>query len=418
MHPTHSRSFFGLLLTLLAVSACADAQVRGRLVDYRTDAPIANATVTLSQRGWGRSGGQLVWDKEYRATTRTGPDGSFELSFPGPRVLTGRGGTLSVEAPGWQRLTEIVVPDRATVYLQTLPMPDVTVPGGTAQLGVLEDGRYFGWSFVDDGPVLDPEQADIFPVMISRDHFGLALYVPRGGGMHFVSQEEQRVVRASYGHLLRYVSEAPPDGYASALTLDGRTPGTIFVRTPHGRYAKLAFDPERLMTGSGQLPGFDGPVRYSIMLPYAYNPRPGRDLPFDPTGAPVRVDPSVSSVLADLPDEGEMPRVARTYRLTMHDDGGALVDSLVVRLEPGVARDLEGAPRAGSERFSYRGVRLDYGDDGLPRVRLSVRGEHFAHNSAPMAVGRRRPTVMEVHVFAPNVPARRFELRLQEVGEQ
>ena len=111
MHPLRLRSSLVCGLILLTVSACADAHVTGRLVDYRTDEPIANATVTLSQRGWGRSSGQLVWDKLYTATTRTASDGTFELSNPGPRLLTGRSGSLSVEAPGWQRLTDVVVAD-------------------------------------------------------------------------------------------------------------------------------------------------------------------------------------------------------------------------------------------------------------------------------------------------------------------
>lgn len=41
----------------------------------------------------------------------------------------------------------------ATLYLQTLPTFYVTVPGGTVQSGVLQDGRYFGWSFMNDAPV-------------------------------------------------------------------------------------------------------------------------------------------------------------------------------------------------------------------------------------------------------------------------
>jgi hypothetical protein len=314
-------------------------------------------------------------------------------------------------------LIEVVVPDRASVYLQTLPVPDATVPGGMAQLGVREDGQHFGWSFVNDAPALNPEEADVFPVVVARDPLVLSLKVPQGGGLHFISQAEQRVVSASYGHLLRYVNEAPPDDYSQTLTLDEKTPGTVVVRTPYGRYAKIAFDPQRLMTGSGRIAGLEQPVRFSVMLPFAYNPRPGRDLHFDPTGSTRRVDPGMTTVLADLPTDGEMPRVARTYRITMQDEAGRVADSLVVRLAPESARTVEGAPRLGSPGFTYRHVRLSYGDDGLPRVQLSIDGEHFTHNVAPMLVGHRRPTVMEVHVFVPHAPARRFELRLQEVAE-
>ncbi|HLV26048.1 MAG TPA: hypothetical protein VKZ41_07020 [Gemmatimonadales bacterium] len=417
MHPSRSRSILGSLLILLVMSACGNAQVRGRLVDFRTDDGIANATVTLSQRGWGRSSGGLVWDKEYRATTRTEADGTFQLSLPGPRPLTGGYGSLSIEAPEWQRITEVAVTGGANVLLQTLPTPETTVPGGIARMGVLDDGTPFGWSFVANAPTTNRAEADVFPLVVEKDPARLTLIVPPGGGLRFISEAEQRIAEASYGHLLRYVNEAPPDGYGDTLVLHADTPGTVFVRTPYDRYAKLAFDARRLTTGSGRVSGMEQPVRFAVMLPFAFNPRPGRELPFDPAGSTRSVDPRLNSVLADLPADGTLARIPRTYRITMLNDNGAIADSFVVRLEPETVRNLEGAPRAGSPVFAYRNVRLDYDEGGLPRVRLTVDGEHFTYNSAPMLVGRRRPTAMDVDVYAPHKPVRRFELRLQEVEE-
>ena len=88
------------LLSLLAVSACADGRVSGTLVDYRNDEPIANAAVTLSRIGWGRSGGQLVWDRTYTATTRTAADGTFDipdLGLAAPAVTATEHADLAIE---------------------------------------------------------------------------------------------------------------------------------------------------------------------------------------------------------------------------------------------------------------------------------------------------------------------------------
>lgn len=278
------------LLLVTAVSCAGDSPpVSGRVVDYRSDAPIENATVTLTQRGWGRSGRQIVWDKAYITTTRTDVDGSFGLSFPAPRILAGRSGSLTVEATGWQRLVDVTVSGQADLKLQTLPVPDATVPGGIAQIGILEDGRHFGWSFADNTPVLDPQGADIFPIRLTEDPYSITLGAPRDGGLLFISREEQGISSPSYGDLLRYMNEAPPGEYRDSLELRS-VAGTVVVRTSYGSYAKLAFDPWRRMLGRGRVTGLNEPVRFAVMLPFAYNPRPGRELPFDPTGSTRPMD--------------------------------------------------------------------------------------------------------------------------------
>lgn len=406
-----SRHTVGVLL--VAMTGCTEAQAGGRVVDYGNDEPISGATVILTQRGWGRSGGSIVWDKAYTTVSTTDAGGSFKLSMPAPRPFAGSG-TLTVEAPGWQRLVGAPVSAGSRVRLQTLPVPAVTIPGGIAHVGLLEDGRYFGWSFVNDAPTLDPDQADILPTAVSHKPLTLSLTARGGGGVLFVSRDDQRIAGTSYGDLLRYMNEAPPDGYQPTLDL-GVVAGTVVVRTAGDRYAKLAFDPRSIALGSGQVVGLGQPVRLLVALPFAYNPRPGRDLTFDPTGVVSPVRPETAGALADLPVDGVAPRTPRNYRITVRDDMGRLVDSLVMTLEPGVTRDAPGSPRSGGPRLEYRNVLLNYGSDGLPRVKLSIDNEHFIWHGVPVPVGRSRSTVLEFEVYAPAVPARRFELHLQEV---
>lgn len=55
--------------------------VRGEVVDSITAEGIDGVTVLAAQRGWGFSGGSLVWDKDYHTTVTTNPDGRFTLWY-------------------------------------------------------------------------------------------------------------------------------------------------------------------------------------------------------------------------------------------------------------------------------------------------------------------------------------------------
>lgn len=404
-------------VTATALAGCTGAPISGELVDYRSGEPVAGARVTLMQRGWGFDGGQLVWDRAYTASTQTGADGRFRLQLPAP-LLAGRDGSLVVEASGYQRLTEVRAKPGAQLRLQSVPTPPETVPGGIARIGLLADGRPFGWSFIENRSVTDAAQADIFPELIQRSPLRLGLTVPAGGGVRFVSEAEQGIATSSYGHLLRYTDEAPAAGYDSRVVLDGSTGGTVFVRTPYARYAKLAFDPQRLHTGSGRLAGIEQPAQFALLLPFAYNPRPGRALPFDPAGGARAVEPLYAAAAAELPADGAVPRIARYYRLTLLDESGAVVDRLAVRLVPDVPRRLTGCPHDGQTGFRYENLLLSYGQDGLPRVQVSVHGERFAFHSAGSLVSRRRPTVLRFQDYGGQSPIQSYELRLQESAEE
>lgn len=382
-------------------------------MDYRTDAPISGAAVTVTRAGWGMSNGQLVWDKSYSASTRTDSQGRFSIGLPGPMLLVGSGpGRLSAEAAGYQRLSEVEAPAGANLRLQTVPQPARSVPGGIAVIGFYADGKAFGWNFVDNRPTEDAAHADIFPLAIQRSPLRLSLAAHAQGGMHFVSQQAQGIAAVSYGHLLRYAAEAPDTGYVSSLMLE--EPGTVFVRTRDMRYAKLAFDPQRVSSGSGRLADANRPVKFALYLPFAYNPLPGRELPFDPVTSGGRVEPVFAAIAADVPAGGVMPKVARNYRIEVRNEAGQTIDRLHVRLEPSVPRKLPGCLPAGAARYGYENLELSYGPNGLPNVRFSITGKEFVFHASDHMVGRHKPTVVEFHDYVRSRAVRR-ELLLQEI---
>ncbi|HEY9449483.1 MAG TPA: hypothetical protein VIQ60_07000, partial [Gemmatimonadaceae bacterium] len=117
---------------LLALAACSRGTASGELVDYATGKPIAGASIAAHSRGWGFSGGQLVWDKSYSASTSTSADGRFMIPLPGPRPLILGGTTLSVETDGYERLSDIATNGDEQLLLQavrSVPRSE-RVPGG------------------------------------------------------------------------------------------------------------------------------------------------------------------------------------------------------------------------------------------------------------------------------------------------
>jgi len=398
-----------ILLLALLLSGCSRAPVSGQLVDFVSGEPIEGAHVTLAQRGWGVSGAQLVWDRSYAASARTQADGRFTLSLPAP-LLAGRRARLEVAHNGYQRLTEVGAHAGAALRLQAMPVPPQSVPGGLATFGLLADGQPFGWSFVENRPTADPALADLFPEHVRRAPLGLALAAP-GGGVQLLTQQAQGIATASYGHLLRYAARAPDSGYRRHVELDGNTTATLFVRTRSDRYAKLAFDPQRLSSIQGKVDGLDQPVAYAVQLPFAYNPWPGRDLPFDPVSAVRSVDPLLAAAAAELPVDGKPSAAARHIELRTVDERGNPVDRMSMLLEPDLPRAFE-CPDA---RFQYRDVVLGYGSDGLPRVRLSVHGAGFVHHHAPVLVSRRLPAMLRFEQYGSAPRPVSYVLQLREV---
>jgi hypothetical protein len=200
-----------LLLAILVAglwSLGGGQSIRGQLLDYGNGQPIAGATITITRRGWGRSEahGQIVWDKAYRSTDTTGPDGRFATRLP----------------------------------------------GGIVRLGWYEDGTPFGWNFID-AAAAEVGIADLYLNHASLSPLRVILAVPAGGELHFVPAHMQGVATPSSNYLLRYLDEPPAQPGGDQVELDD-TPGTLFVRTRHDRYAKLAWDPVQARVDSAVLP--------------------------------------------------------------------------------------------------------------------------------------------------------------------
>ncbi|MGM0982217.1 MAG: carboxypeptidase-like regulatory domain-containing protein [Pseudomonadota bacterium] len=200
------------LLAWLALWWLSPAPVSGQLVEYHSETPVADAAITVSRHGWGRSEhhGELIWDKRYLATATTDVDGHFTVPMPGPVWLVGSGsGRLKAVAEGFHSLDVSHVPPGAELTLQTVVDRDEHLPGGTAYLGWDEDGEPFGWTFIDDAPTPDLSLVDLYPLALKRDPLRVTLAVPDGGGLHFVSAEAQGIAHDSWGYLLRYLDASP-----------------------------------------------------------------------------------------------------------------------------------------------------------------------------------------------------------------
>ncbi|MDX1464669.1 MAG: carboxypeptidase-like regulatory domain-containing protein [Halomonas sp.] len=408
---------FGVLglLVWLALWWLSPAPVSGRLVEYHGAAPIAGATITLRRQGWGRSDhhGQLIWDKAYVATATTDAEGRFRVAMPGPVWLVGGGGgRLKAEAQGHQTLDLGYVAPGAALTLQTVVDRDERLPGGTAYLGWDAAGEPFGWSFLDHAPSRDLSRADLYPVEMQRDPLEVTLAATEGGGLHFVSAEAQGIAMPSYDYLLRYqdVSPAPPS--ASHLVL-AETPGTLFVRTAKGRNAKLAWEPGAVTAMSGEVPGLDAISERLLSLRFVYRPEPGQALPYQPPLRPV--DSVRAALLATLPEEGEPFAGPRTYRLVVADAEGRILERQHVELTPGVPLNLVSCADDAPLIWRFESLRLDYDEEGLPQVTLSLDGKTFVHHSGARLVSPREDTVVEVMAFDADYRRHALEVRLREL---
>lgn len=372
------------ILTILAAAACSRGTASGTLVDYATGKPIGAARIAAHASGWGISSRQLVWDKSYSSSAITDSEGRFTVSLPGPRPLVFGTSTLSVEADGYQQLSEIIARAGEKLLVQatrTVPR-ERRVPGGLAYVGITESGERFGWSFVRNRPTTDMREADIALLDSARsDGRAVRFSASPPGGLLFISRERQRLASASYGMFLRYPGEAPADGYRSAIEMDPRgTGGTIFVRTAAGRFAKVAFTtPLSTVRGSIPLPGTELRAAWALPLPFAYNPFPGRSLDYDPGEPSGAVDPAIAGAAAELAGTGAPQRGERSYLISVEDDAGTIIDSVTVRLSPGAP--LSVGDRS-SNGYRFADILLSHGSHGLAALRLTIESHAAAYHTA------------------------------------
>ncbi len=402
------------LLAPLTLWWMLPAPVTGQLVEYREETPVAGATITARRQGWGRSDhhGQLIWDKGYVATATTDAKGRFRVPMPGPVWLVGNGGgRLTAEAEGFHTLNVGSVAPGAELHLQTVANHAERLPGGTAVLGWDEAIESFGWSFIDHAPTRDLALADLYPLKLSRKPFEVILAVPDGGGLHFVTAEAQDVTTPSEDYLLRYLDASPEPPTAVRLSLSD-TPGTIFLRTAQGRHAKLAWEPSTVLSMSGSVPGLEASSEQLLSLRFVYRPGPGHVLPYQPPL--LRIESVRAALLATLPQEGPPEKGPRVYRLVVTDGAGKALEQQRLKLAPGIPLDLPSCADGAPLTWRFEALRLEYDEDDLPRLAMTLNAERSVHHAMPQLVGPRHDALFEMRAFDADYRGHDLQVRIRE----
>ncbi len=70
-----------LITSLISRLLMGQSFIDGTVRDRDTKAPIAQAQVVVSNRGWGFIDGQLVWDKDFVYATMSDQGGRFHVDF-------------------------------------------------------------------------------------------------------------------------------------------------------------------------------------------------------------------------------------------------------------------------------------------------------------------------------------------------
>lgn len=99
--------YFVLFLLLTLLCGCQKT-VSGIVFDCKSQQPVAAATVTTRQTGWGISNGSVVWDKEFITTTTTNESGYFELSYS-----VGDAAKIQVTKHGYNSAEQFELPGNA-----------------------------------------------------------------------------------------------------------------------------------------------------------------------------------------------------------------------------------------------------------------------------------------------------------------
>lgn len=262
-----AQTIVGLGLAL-ALGACRSPKtLTGRVVDYDTGRPVANARILAAQSGWGFGSTGLVWDKSYDSTTTTDASGRFDLHYS-----VGDSANLVAAAAGYSEWRAAYAANaEATIRLRTLPATSLRLQ--QMSIGVNTDGSTFGWDFAAGTTTTDAARADLFPETFS----GKTLQVRAGarGGIRFVSAHDLGV----QNDFLVFAPPAADDGFQSTATIvldsgDTTSHGAYLVRTADGgHFAKFQVGPG-IATGSGL------GVRQSALFMYVFDPSGGRELPY------------------------------------------------------------------------------------------------------------------------------------------
>lgn len=270
------RVFLGVLvglaliggIAMLAVgmvrSAMAAHSIQGTVIDP-SGAPLADVTVAVRNRGWGRENGQLVWDKEYVFQTTSDGAGQFSVTYD-----VGSSAHVTATAPGYQPYEGWHDHNSTlTIRLKPLNAQYVALPSGILEIG-MRNGAPYGWVFAEQRITFDPQEADLFP------QFPGPL---RSADVDFTLQAAGGIARLTHTSMgadpLVFADAAPTQGYTASLPFEGQGGGVYFVKTRDGRFAKFATS--MLTVGSEQ------EIRqgtWGARFEYVYNPSGSPDLTF------------------------------------------------------------------------------------------------------------------------------------------
>lgn len=255
-----------LLLVGLPVISTASS-FRGQVLNSDTHKPVAGLKLKLALIG--------AWNifANYEYSDITDNDGHF--SFTSYHNDTG----LLRVLPG-QHYAAIQININATKPLTVMVKPLTTqslLEMSNAWIGIM-DGHPFGWSFTHRTPVFDPNEADIFPILVdkaSQTRHILLKASPRGGIAY--------VDASSYGlqdfvgyTILFYLDTVPEVAFKSEATCDlSHNNGWIFIKTEAGNYAKAACDSTSFVTSISP-----HNADWAIGLNSVYNPSGSRNVAY------------------------------------------------------------------------------------------------------------------------------------------
>lgn len=196
---------------LAGASGGCSAGVSGEVRNAETGAPIPGALVEVTDRGWGRSDGTIVWDKDKVHAGRTNAQGRFRIDVDG-------GYRLTVRAAGY-RTVETSLCSRSPMIVRIGGRLGRESISNSLRLDVgPRDGRT-GWTFAGDGSEADPDKSDLAVANGSTEPGTPVLAAPSG---------------AVFVEGTGDPPPAPQSGYRSQLPVDLLECGWIYVRTADG----------------------------------------------------------------------------------------------------------------------------------------------------------------------------------------
>jgi hypothetical protein len=275
--PNRIFSFLLCFLLVLILSGCrSEKTINGVVIDYDTNEAVADALVTTERIGWGRSNGQIVWDKIYTEQTVTDRRGEFSIrSTFADSVIVNVQKEGYVHYQGWHAINMPV-----NIKIKQAGIDDVSLPLNILEIG-MQKSQPYGWIFAEKRKTFDPDEADIFPVFGQRsEHPEITLQVMGNGGIQVLWARDLGIT----SDFLVYPDMASEEGYTRTVAVRfkpkvAENTQIFFIRTRDGQhYAKGYFNPASYTTVGSEQDAQQG--TWGILLEYVYNPDKSRSLPY------------------------------------------------------------------------------------------------------------------------------------------